>query len=1301
MADPHHELTPRLRAGGKLIAGDLYVQRAADRRVHAALASGGVVVVLGGRQTGKSSLLERARKALQSSERIFVWISLEGATTASSEEQFFATLIHETTRAFARDEAQRARQWAKDNAALAPAVRWGAVVEQLVRAAPERAVIFLLDELDSVLRLPGRQAHEFWVQCRRIYQELAPQVAMAFAGVLEPDLLRTDKDVTPFNIGERVNLDDLPREDFDPRWIASLSPHPAKLLDEVYAWTSGHPYLTQRLLIEKQRSPDDSVEAIVQRTLFDDVSSDHCLRAINGFFDRTTSERADDSIDDRLGARLDEREIAQMLAIYRRVRSGEEVAFDTSDRAVLRMRLTGLLIDREAASRGRRLVQRNRVFERVFDEAWIEHKLSLLHRPLLDQTLRWIEGGRRTEDLLRGAALDDAERRVADSTDVTEDERQFAAASRREANLQEARRRRSALLVTGAIVVASVGGTGTSLWFYARERAAAKEASEQSFVAQRERSVAEQRRAEADDAGIAARAAAAEARAAEARAREQRDLAERRRAEADDAGIAARAAEATASRLAQQQLVATRQAERSADAAVYASASAQRSALLAESQALRPLVTGSELRPDLVRRAANVVRDYNQIEHDSVSAEDRGLVLASLSSLVRAAWDTPIRRSVGRIANLDPRADTVLLSGNGDEAAVLRISRESTSVEPNRLSRWSQLDAVRPSVAEFAGGVPARAQWAPDGDVLFVGTKDAKLFRWDRQRAPTLVAERCNVFQVADRDRVLCIERTENRARWCNGAGACWPVDAPPALRWSSSAAIGVRPASFDVWPLVPTQPQHLTVSATRVWGTAAVQASTEDLQRLAAILVISAVPSQRGNDPPQWLGVGNDGDVIRWRDARPATAALALPQTLDFITTRAAPSPDGRAAMVLSNRGRAALLTFDPARIDETEVRMLDGRDWLEVGWRDGAPVAVDSSGTLHRWERGERWSVDVDQPDIRWAAWGGGASGSDRLATLGADNVLVIRDGRTAARIRTLRLERSLDDAAPVWSPDATLAWTDRSGLRLWRASSAIETVPLTMRTRRLDWTSATVLRLEGDNGEWRSLDVGTHQLGQLQESPCGRPGAPLSPSDARRWYGCVVRDGSLDSGLAMDLYIDSVRLRRFNGTINAVSGVDGGPLWVASPNTTEILRFDAIGPDAAATPLVIAPRGVVQRLAANRGNVAVVSSEGGRARLWLASAGSGAEVRELAAHDDQTIELRWIDGHRLLWATQRRISVLTPDAPNASLTFEAISGVYRTVSVANSGDRMMVIDSRSKANIIALGPEALAAVFAARLR
>jgi hypothetical protein len=176
----------------------------------------------------------------------------------------------------------------------------------------------------------------------------------------------------------------------------------------------------------------------------------------------------------------------------------------------------------------------------------------------------------------------------------------------------------------------------------------------------------------------------------------------------------------------------------------------------------------------------------------------------------------------------------------------------------------------------------------------------------------------------------------------------------------------------------------------------------------------------------------------------------------------------------------------------------------------------------------------------------------------------------------------------------------------------------------------------------------------------------------------------------------------LRRFNGTITAVSGVDGGPLWVASPNTTEILRFDAIGPDAAAPPLVIAPRGVVQRLAANRGNVAVVSSEGGRARLWLASAGSGAEVRELAAHDDdQTIELRWIDGRRLLWATQRRISVLAPDAPNASLTFEAISGVYRSVSVANSGDRMMVIDSRSKANIIALGPEALAAVFAARLR
>ena len=62
------------------------------------------------------------------------------------------------------------------------------------------------------------------------------------------------KDVTqtPFNVGRRVELRDFTREEMKAFEVARLGKArlSAELIDRVYYWCSGHPFLTQSVLLQ-------------------------------------------------------------------------------------------------------------------------------------------------------------------------------------------------------------------------------------------------------------------------------------------------------------------------------------------------------------------------------------------------------------------------------------------------------------------------------------------------------------------------------------------------------------------------------------------------------------------------------------------------------------------------------------------------------------------------------------------------------------------------------------------------------------------------------------------------------------------------------------------------------------------------------------------------------------------------------------------------------------------------------------------------------------------------------------------
>src|SRR5205823_4330482 len=96
------------------------------------------------------------------------------------------------------------------------------------------------------------------------------RLTFCLLGVASPSDLIRDTRTTPFNVGRRIELNDFTEDEALP--LAAGMGHSAAencaLLDRVFYWTNGHPYLTQRLCKEVSetrkhgnlRDIDESIE---------------------------------------------------------------------------------------------------------------------------------------------------------------------------------------------------------------------------------------------------------------------------------------------------------------------------------------------------------------------------------------------------------------------------------------------------------------------------------------------------------------------------------------------------------------------------------------------------------------------------------------------------------------------------------------------------------------------------------------------------------------------------------------------------------------------------------------------------------------------------------------------------------------------------------------------------------------------------------------------------------------------------------------------------------------------------------
>ncbi len=349
--------------GTMLLDAQSYIKRQADDELYHALKQGEYCYILDSSQMGKSSLVIRVMERLKQEGIKVIDFSLQPlGTTGVTLDNWYGSLLTKIdtqlelpTSALSFWDTQRQQN-------LTPTYCWDQVVRQIILGHGAQPIVFFLDEIGIVQTLPAF-TDDFLLSLREFYNARTThsefrRLTFCLIGTATPASLIKDRHLPPFNVGKRIVLADFTETEVTSSLAGGLQQQATvaiTLLQRVWYWTNGHPYLTQRLCEAVANDPAvitaEGVDKICQ-ALF--LASGRNKEGNLGQVEKWIKDYPDS---------------AALLELYRQIRK-QQVPDDDTQEKINALRLTGIITVRDNA-----LWVRNRIYSQVFNKKWINDNM--------------------------------------------------------------------------------------------------------------------------------------------------------------------------------------------------------------------------------------------------------------------------------------------------------------------------------------------------------------------------------------------------------------------------------------------------------------------------------------------------------------------------------------------------------------------------------------------------------------------------------------------------------------------------------------------------------------------------------------------------------------------------------------------------------------------------------------------------------------------------------------------------------------------------------------------------------------
>jgi hypothetical protein len=231
-----------------IIPPELYIERDADRQVDNIIRDmGRPGYVLVSRQMGKTNLLLNAKRRLGNADDIFAYIDLSNPfeELKSCFENIVDTILdtNEDKLSAISDSIKKYRNQQKDT----PPFKQHINELRLILKHIKGKLVIILDEIDALTK--KHYSDQIFAQIRSIYFSRAnfselERLTYILSGVIEPNEIIKDPKISPFNIGEKIFLNDFSKKEFELFVIKSKLILSQEIKDRIYFWADGNPRIT-------------------------------------------------------------------------------------------------------------------------------------------------------------------------------------------------------------------------------------------------------------------------------------------------------------------------------------------------------------------------------------------------------------------------------------------------------------------------------------------------------------------------------------------------------------------------------------------------------------------------------------------------------------------------------------------------------------------------------------------------------------------------------------------------------------------------------------------------------------------------------------------------------------------------------------------------------------------------------------------------------------------------------------------------------------------------------------------------